>query len=54
MLKTPIKTITLDGFLVLPETKSASEYIDEKIIQKPIKPEFLPEAKLTLGDILVC
>jgi Uma2 family endonuclease len=30
------KTLTLDEFLQLPETKPASEYIDGQIIQKPI------------------
>jgi Uma2 family endonuclease len=36
MVQTPIKTITLEEFLLLPETKPASEYIDGQIIQKPI------------------
>lgn len=30
------KTLTLDEFLQLPETKPASEYIDGQIIQKPM------------------
>ena len=36
MVQTPIKTITLEEFLLLPETKPASEYIDGQIIQKPM------------------
>ncbi len=36
MVQTPIKAITLDEFLKLPETKPASEYIDGQIIQKPM------------------
>ena len=36
MVTTPSKTITLEEFLALPETKPASEYIDGKIIQKPM------------------
>lgn len=36
MVQTPDKTLSLDEFLKLPETKPASEYIDGKIIQKPM------------------
>ena len=36
MVTTPPKSITLQEFLELPETKPASEYIDGKIIQKPM------------------
>ncbi len=36
MVTTPSKPISLDEFLALPETKPASEYIDGKIIQKPM------------------
>jgi Uma2 family endonuclease len=36
MLQTPKKTITLEEFLKLPETKPASEYINGQIIQKPM------------------
>lgn len=36
MVQTPSKLITLDEFLQQPETKPASEYIDGKIIQKPM------------------
>ena len=36
MVTTRSKSITLEEFLALPETKPASEYIDGKIIQKPM------------------
>lgn len=36
MLKTLTKSLTLEEFLELPETKPASEYIEGRIIQKPI------------------
>ncbi len=36
MVTTPSKPITLEEFLELPETKPAREYIDGKIIQKPM------------------
>ncbi|MEL7010937.1 MAG: Uma2 family endonuclease [Cyanobacteria bacterium J06588_4] len=36
MVATPSKNITLQKFLALPETKPASEYINGKIIQKPM------------------
>jgi Uma2 family endonuclease len=36
MVQTPSKNINLEEFLKLPETKPASEYIDGKIIQKPM------------------
>ena len=36
MVTTSSKFITLQEFLELPETKPASEYIDGKIIQKPM------------------
>lgn len=36
MVKTPTRRITLAEFLQLPETKPASEYINGKIIQKPM------------------
>jgi len=36
MLQTPSKSMTLEEFLELPETKPASEYIDGQIIQKPM------------------
>jgi Uma2 family endonuclease len=36
MVQTPVKPISLNEFLKLPETKPASEYINGKIIQKPM------------------
>lgn len=36
MIQTVKQQLTLDEFLKLPETKPASEYIDNKIIQKPM------------------
>ena len=36
MVQTSAKTLTLNEFLQLPETKPASEYIDGQIIQKPM------------------
>ena len=36
MVTTPSKPINIEEFLALPETKPASEYIDGKIIQKPM------------------
>jgi len=36
MLKSPIKTLSLEDFLKLPETKPACEYIQGQIIQKPM------------------
>jgi Uma2 family endonuclease len=43
MVATPVKNITLESFLALPETKPASEYIDGKILQKP-----MPQGKHSL------
>jgi Uma2 family endonuclease len=36
MVATPVKNLTLESFLALPETKPASEYLDGKIVQKPM------------------
>jgi Uma2 family endonuclease len=36
MVQTPIRQITLEEFLDLPDTKPANEYIDGEIIQKPM------------------
>jgi Uma2 family endonuclease len=36
MLQTPAKLLTLGEFLKLPETTPASEYVDGKVIQKPM------------------
>lgn len=36
MVQTPIKTLTLDLFLAMPETTPASEFINGQVIQKPM------------------
>ncbi|MEL7354197.1 MAG: Uma2 family endonuclease [Cyanobacteria bacterium P01_A01_bin.116] len=36
MVQAPVEKLTLDAFLSMPETKPASEFIDGKIIQKPM------------------
>jgi Uma2 family endonuclease len=36
MVQTPTKSLTLEEFLRLPETEPASEYIDGRVIQKPM------------------
>lgn len=36
MVQTPSKALTLAEFLLLPETKPASEYIDGQILRKPM------------------
>jgi Uma2 family endonuclease len=36
MVQTPIKPISIEDFLKLPETKPASEFVDGQIIQKPM------------------
>lgn len=36
MVRTPVRTLTLEDFLQQPETKPASEYIDGQVIQKPM------------------
>jgi Uma2 family endonuclease len=43
MVATPVKNLTLESFLALSETKPASEYIDGKIVQKP-----MPQGKHSL------
>jgi Uma2 family endonuclease len=56
MVQATSKTLTLDEFLQLPETKPASEYIDGQIIQKPmpqgkhssIQTEFSTTVNITL------
>lgn len=36
MVQAPVRTLTLEDFLQLPETKPASEYINGQVIQKPM------------------
>lgn len=51
MVQVPSKSLTLDDFLQLPETKPASEYIDGQIIQKP-----MPQGKHSAirGELVSC
>ena len=50
MVQTIEKKLTLKEFLQLPETKPASEYIEEGNDKLSI-PDFLPELNLTVGEI---
>jgi Uma2 family endonuclease len=43
MVQSPVKTMTLAEFLLVPETKPANEFIDGQIIQKP-----MPQGKHSL------
>ncbi|QQE63721.1 hypothetical protein GFS31_03900 [Leptolyngbya sp. BL0902] len=49
MVQTPPKILTLAEFLQLPETKPASEYLDGRILQKP-----MPQGRHSLiqGDLV--
>ncbi len=49
MVQTPVKPLTLDEFLKLPETKPASEFIDGQIIQKPMPQGKHSTVQLDLG-----
>jgi Uma2 family endonuclease len=50
MVQTPIKSISIEEFLKLPETKPASEFIEGKIIQK-----LMPQGKhSTIRGGLIC
>ena len=50
MVTTPAKSISLEEFLALPETKPAQEYVDGKIIQKP-----MPKGKHSViqGELII-
>jgi Uma2 family endonuclease len=56
MVQTPLKSLSLEEFLNLPETKPASEFIDGQIIQKPmpqgkhstVQGELVPSINLAL------
>jgi Uma2 family endonuclease len=50
MVQTPLKVMTLAEFLLLPETKPASEFINGQIIQKP-----MPQGKHSLiqGQLVI-
>lgn len=47
MVQATENMLTLEAFLKLPETKPASQYIDGKIIQKP-----MPQAKHSKTKVL--
>jgi Uma2 family endonuclease len=49
MVQTPTKTMSLEEFLQLPETKPASEYIDGQVIQKPMPQGHHSVIQLELG-----
>ncbi len=49
MLTIPVKPITVDEFLLLPETEPANEYIDHKITQKP-----MPRGKHSFLQYEIC
>jgi Uma2 family endonuclease len=49
MIATPVKTLTLDVFLQLPETKPASEYIDNRITHK-----IMPKGKHSFLQYEIC
>jgi Uma2 family endonuclease len=50
MVQTPIKSISLEEFLAMPETKPASEYVKGEILQKP-----MPKGKHSLiqGEFII-
>ena len=50
MVTTPAQSISLEEFLALPETKTAQEYVDGKIIQKP-----MPKGKHSViqGELII-
>ena len=50
MVQAPTKSVTLDDFLKLPETKPASEFIDGQIIQKPMPQGKHSTVQLDLGS----
>jgi len=49
MVQIPAKPITLSEFLQLPETKPASEYIEGRILQKP-----MPRGKHSRLQLTLC
>lgn len=51
MVQTPTKTLTLEEFLQLPETKPASEYINGQIIQKPMPHGWLIASLLMVNSL---
>ena len=52
MVQTPVKPITLEEFLKLPETKPACEFIDGEIVQKPVPQGKHSTVQLDLGSAI--
>ncbi|MEA5479911.1 Uma2 family endonuclease [Pseudanabaena galeata UHCC 0370] len=52
MVQTPVKPLTLEEFLKLPETKPACEFIDGEIIQKPMPQGKHSTVQLDLGSAI--
>ena len=52
MVQTPIKPITIEAFLQLPETKPASEFVDGQISQKPMPQGKHSTVQLDLGSAI--
>lgn len=52
MVQTPVKPITLEEFLKLPETKPACEFIDGEIVQKPMPQGKHSTVQLDLGSAI--
>jgi len=52
MVQTPVKPLTLQEFLKLPETKPACEFIDGEIVQKPIPQGKHSTVQLDLGSAI--
>ena len=49
MVQTPVKPLTLEEFLKLPETRPACEFIDGEIVQKPMPQGKHSTVQLDLG-----
>jgi len=52
MVQAPVKPITLEDFLALPETKPASEYLDGKVSTKPMPQGEYSRIQIKLGAAL--
>nr|WP_322096167.1 Uma2 family endonuclease [Pseudanabaena cinerea] len=52
MVQTPVKPLTLQEFLKLPETKPACEFIDGEIVQKPMPQGKHSTVQLDLGSAI--
>ena len=49
MVQAPSPTMTLEGFLSLPETKPASEFIHNRVVQKP-----MPQGEHSILQVGLC